>query len=136
VEERKAAMDAADISIGEWQRLTPRRPERDRGLLTNVWTPDPKVVQWCNRILREAAPSDLLVVDELGSLEFQRGEGFLEGTAAVDAGHYDLALVVVRDELLSEARACGPHAKVLAIEHHENAPTAARELIESLTSWQ
>jgi hypothetical protein len=42
-------------------------------------------------------------VDELGPLEFNRGEGWIAGLAAVDSGNYQSALVVIRPSLLKMA---------------------------------
>lgn len=48
-------------------------------------------------------PCDLLIVDELGPLEFNRGEGWIAGLTAVDSGSYQSALVVIRPSLLKMA---------------------------------
>ena len=37
---------------------------------------DAEVLAWGTRILQQATPCDLLVVDELGPLKFERGEGW------------------------------------------------------------
>ena len=60
----------------------------------------------------ESLPCDLLVVDELGPLEFERGRGWTAGLAAVDSGAYGAALVVVRSGLLERARTRWPGAEV------------------------
>ena len=76
-------------------------------------------------MLREAARGDgravgvpprLLVVDELGPLEFVRGVGLMAGLAAVDEGRYAAAFVVVRPALVDEALRRWPDATVLDVE--------------------
>ena len=60
-----------------------------------------------------AVAPDLLVVDELGPLEFARGVGLTEGLTAVDAGRYAVACVVVRPALVDEALRRWPDATVV-----------------------
>ena len=55
---------------------------------------------WGNHVLSNSTPCDLLVVDELGPLEIDRGTGWQAGLAAVDSKEYAVAVVVVRAELL------------------------------------
>ena len=73
------------------------------GLETRHWSFFPEIVQWGNQALENAVPCDLLIVDELGPLEFTRGEGWIAGLAAVDSGSYQSALVVIRPSLLKMA---------------------------------
>jgi hypothetical protein len=70
---------------------------------------------WGNDVLGAATPCDLLIVDELGPLEFERNRGWTDGLAAVDSGDYRHALVVVRPQLLPAARARWPHAQVVDV---------------------
>jgi nucleoside-triphosphatase THEP1 len=132
--EMKIAIDAVDINTGQRRRLALRRSERSEGLLTNDWAFDPQVMYWCNQLLRRAVPCDLLVVDELGPLELQRGQGFLEGMAAIDTGAYAIGLVVVREELLPDAKALWPKASTLTIQNPEDAGIAARKFLDMLTA--
>jgi len=54
-------------------------------------------------MLEEAVPCDLLMIDELGPLEFQRGEGWVNGFDVIENGEYSTALIVVRPSLIDEA---------------------------------
>jgi nucleoside-triphosphatase THEP1 len=61
-------------------------------------------LEWGTRVLAEAGPCDLLVVDELGPLELEKGQGFVRALDVLVEGRFCLALVVVRPELLDEVR--------------------------------
>ncbi len=52
-------------------------------------------------MLESATPCDLLIVDELGPLEFERNEGWPAGLAAIDSAAYKVGVVVIRPELLA-----------------------------------
>jgi nucleoside-triphosphatase THEP1 len=86
------------------------------------------VIAWGNEVLRAATPCDVLIVDELGTLEFDRGEGWLTGLSAIDAGDYRLGVVVIRPELLAVAQRRWPHAQVIAIEAADQAGVEADRL--------
>ena len=53
--------------------------------------------------LAQAFPSDVVVVDELGPLEFRRRQGWVAAFDLLRTGLFRLAVVVVRPELLGEA---------------------------------
>ncbi len=112
---QKIGIDAVDLRSGERRRLADLRTAEDDPcdpLFTRRWRFDPAVTAWGGQVLAQAAPCGLLVVDELGPLEFERGQGWLSGLAALDGGRYELALAVIRPELLEMARARWPWAKV------------------------
>lgn len=64
-------------------------------------------------MLRAERGSDLLVIDELGPLEFCRREGLSESFAAIGRGRFRLAVVVIRPELITAALARWPGAQVI-----------------------
>ncbi len=49
--------------------------------------------------LEAACPCDLLIIDELGPLELERGEGWANALGILRTGHFRLAVVVVRPAL-------------------------------------
>jgi len=80
---------------------------------TPRWEFDPEALDWANAALAEAAVGDLLVIDELGPLEFFQGKGLTAGLARLDAGDYKVACVVIRSALLPNALQRWPHAIVV-----------------------
>jgi nucleoside-triphosphatase len=128
----KVGIEAFDLASGERRRLAQRRTDSSLGIQTQQWSLDRDTVDWCNQVLRVAVPCNLLVVDELGPLEFQREEGFREGMNALDSGRYQTALVVVRRKLLHFAEARWPDAKVHTIQDRDHALASADQLIKEL----
>ncbi len=99
---RKVGISARNLRSGEIRplaRLVASSPVEPCFRLGR-WSFDPSTMEWGNDILTQAAPCDMLVVDELGPLELQHGEGWRGALDAINNGKYRLALVVVRPELL------------------------------------
>ncbi len=104
---QKIGIDVIDLRTGEQRRLAgPRQAGQPAGtgLATQQWQFDADAVIWGNAVLQKAVPCDLLIVDELGPLEFEWGEGWPAGLAALDSGQYRWGVVVIRPELLEAAR--------------------------------
>jgi hypothetical protein len=128
----KIGIKALDLHSRQ-SRILAQRFDQDEeliGVQTRRWRFDPAIIEWCNSILRDATPCDLLVVDEFGPLELVRGEGLIDGLPVVDAGHFRLGLMVVRSHLLPIAQERWPAAHTLMIHHPEEIPKRVDEILE------
>jgi len=115
--DKKVAIDALDVRSGDMRRLAEHTSENYcmQGPATPGWRFHAETIAWCNLLLSAAADCDLLVVDELGPLEFESGEGLIQGMRALDDGRFRLGLVVVRPRLVHAAQARWPTAAVLTL---------------------
>lgn len=122
-EGRKVAIDLFDLRTGERRRLA-ERIELSAGHtgedlladpVTGSWRFDPATIAWGNGVLARAAADGLVIIDELGPLEFEQGQGLQRWLQLVDAGRYRVACVTVRPSLLDAARARWPHAQVVTV---------------------
>ena len=104
----KTAIDLLDLDSGERRRLAERSMPGVPGTAGLGWRLDGETLAWGNAILERTGPCDLLVIDELGPLEFRDEGGLSTAFAAVEARRYRRAVVVVRPELLDGARARWP----------------------------
>ncbi len=98
-----------DVSSGDQRQLTlePSRPDASEErtvVCQGRFCFDPEVLRWGSIVLTQASPCDLLVVDELGPLEIERGEGWGSAFNVLRRGNFALALVVVRPELVMPAQ--------------------------------
>lgn len=107
---QKSGIGLVDLSSGVMQRLADRRSHSTAQdeLLTQAWRFDREVLAWGNQVLAQTGSCDVLIIDELGPLELERGLGFQAGLALLEARRYRLACVVVRPSLLPAASRLWP----------------------------
>ena len=134
---RKLGIDVLDLRSGGRRRLANARlfeEERDNGIHTRAWAFDPEALDWGDRVLQAVGSCDLLVVDELGMLEFERGQGWLSGLTALDGRQYRHALAVIRPELLATAQERWPDAQIVAVQQldEQQARRLADEILAGL----
>lgn len=121
--DRKIGIDLLDLQTQERRRLAWLRTSQEStqaGPATIDWQFDPQVLAWGdNRLSQTSAIQkdlhNLLILDELGPLEFVRGQGWQSGLRLVDRRGYRLACVVVRPALLSIALERWPWGKMLRV---------------------
>lgn len=103
----KVGIDVLDVRTGQ------RRPLAEAGGAggspTELRTPryrfDADAVAWGGEVLNAACPCDVLIVDELGPLELERGQGWANALDILRDGPFGMAVVVVRPGLLDVFRA-------------------------------
>jgi len=106
----KIGIDLVDITNNERHLLGVKRDEfhrrlpEQRGFAQLHWLIDPEVLDWGNRILLGLSTKcDLLLLDELGPLEFLANNGLTVGMSLIDRKEYRLACVVVRPNLVQNS---------------------------------
>ncbi|RYE74461.1 MAG: DUF2478 domain-containing protein [Myxococcales bacterium] len=113
----KVRLHAQSVRGGErWLAERTDRTIPFTGPATKCWAFDETAIAWANEVLAEATPATVLVVDELGPLEFGRGEGFMAAFETLERGEFEYALVVVRPGLTEAALKRWPHAKVVDLD--------------------
>lgn len=111
----KTAIQVQDLRTGAQRTLASTDMKSCRGPVLGSWQFCESALDWGAECLRIACPCDLLVVDELGPLEFERRQGWQAGMEAVSKGEYRRALVVVRPECLDAARRLWAAAQVIQL---------------------
>ena len=106
------AINPADGS--SWRLATPNDGRLARILMPRYAFDDEGIAK-ANEVLRTVGSVDLLVIDELGPLELDRGEGFTAALSVIGAHDYGEALIVVREALLLKATARWPEAEPVRV---------------------
>lgn len=127
VNDQKIAIDVIDLRSAQRRRLATYNPDADYPRELH-WRFAADVLAWSNATLAESTPCDVLIVDELGVLEFERGQGWQAGLTAIDAGDYRLGVVVIRPELLTQALQRWPQARPIEISDIDQARREANRL--------
>jgi len=117
----KIGIDLLDIKTGRQRNLARRRQSTGKWLAVGDWELDPRVLAWGNRLLGSAGACDLLILDEMGPLEFTAGSGLTNAFALIEARRYRLACVGIRPALLPDALARWPWAQSYALPARQEA---------------
>lgn len=126
------AREVHDVRTGEVRRLT-REPNGTPAVVQGRFRFDPDTLSWASRALARSVPCDLLVIDEIGPLEVERGEGWTVAFDVLRGGAFELAMVVVRPELVARAqlRLPGSNSMVLTTtrENRDGLPAILTEML-------
>jgi nucleoside-triphosphatase THEP1 len=124
--------DALDVSSGDARRLT-QELHAAQAVDQGRFRFDPRVLSWGSAALARATPCDLLVVDEIGPLELERGKGWVNAFDVLRDKDFALAVVVVRPELAAQAQLRLPNCDtmVLAVtrENRDQLPSTLMEML-------
>jgi nucleoside-triphosphatase len=101
VNDQRKAINSFDIMTGEMMNLAIYSPGWDKDKPERKWKFNKDAMKWGNNVLRRSLPTDLLVIDEIGFLELEKGEGWNECFNLLESDQFKLALVVIRSELLT-----------------------------------
>ena len=94
----KTAIALRDISTGQ-ARILARANHAGEGPRVGVWTFDSASVAWGQQVLASLPPCDLLVIDEIGPLELEMGQGLTNALDVLRSADYRLGLVTRRPAL-------------------------------------
>ena len=82
---KKIGIDLLDLQSGQQRPLARKQSENPDSIMIGEWHFDSENLKCANKVLELTSFPDVLILDELGPLEFERGEGFVEGLRLIDA---------------------------------------------------
>lgn len=129
---RKVGIDVLNVQTGEKRRLAELRGEKSRELETRRWSFIQEAVDWGNKILQNSVPCSLLIVDELGPIELEEQQGWVQGVKAVDSREYQACLVVIRPHLVDTAQTRWPETEIWEAGSALSAPQKALDLLKKI----
>jgi len=97
---QKNGFFAQDLVSQETRLAVSSVPGEIDGFQYGSWTFDPEIFEWGNQLLLQTTGSDVLVIDELGDLEFNLQTGWTAGFEALRRRNYLLAIVVIRPKCI------------------------------------
>lgn len=126
-EGQKTGIEVENLRSGERRLLASRLSGELQGIQLGPWTFDNSMFPWGNQVLNSAIPCHLLVIDELGPLEFDSGQGWAEGFKILDSQLYHSAIVVIRPEYVNPFFERWPDAERYVLANHHDADRLAEE---------
>ncbi len=112
----KTAINMLDLSTGTQSLLAVGVKQNTGEIVTDHWDFRADVLSRGNDFLGSIGQCDLLIVDELGPLEFYRKQGWVKAFDTLARGEFKRAVVVIRPELMDEARTLWPSAGVVNLD--------------------
>lgn len=97
---KKNGAFAVDLSSRESRLAASQFPEEIDGVRFGSWVFDTEVFKWGNQRLLQTTDLDVLVLDELGYLEFDLNAGWTASFEVLRRKDYGVALVVIRPECI------------------------------------
>jgi nucleoside-triphosphatase THEP1 len=116
VNNEKIGIDVVNLATGECCRLADHVNRQTGFDVTDHWDFSADVLIWSNDVLGENQACDLFIVDELGPLEFIKRQGWVKAFDSLKADFFQKAVVVIRHELLEEARALWMDAEIIDLD--------------------
>jgi nucleoside-triphosphatase len=121
-----------DLATGE-RRLLARLGAYPEGLRLGKYTFESQSLEWGKAILQQGRSADLLVIDEIGRLELERGEGFVGALDILAEGAARRSLTIVRETLLPALYARLPQVSFVEFRVNEqNRSALAEEIVACL----
>jgi nucleoside-triphosphatase THEP1 len=130
--DEKIAIDAEDLSSGERRRLAVLKTAESSEVSTKRWSFDPETVCWGNQVLSASTPCDLLIVDELGPLEFNQAKGWISAFEVIENKDYQAAILVIRPSLVQQASRRWEINQILDLSGSGPFPYSIKELLDNL----
>ncbi len=131
--QEKVDISLVDVASGE-ERLLATADEVPHGVRWGRFRFVPSSLAWGGDLLATATPCDLLVVDELGPVELETGQGLVKAFDVLAQGGFSLALVVVRpallDDLVGRLKVNQPVILEVTLSNRDQLPTRIVSLLE------
>ncbi len=125
----KTGIEVEDLRTGQRRLLASCLENELHGSQLGPWTFDDHVMNWGSEVLKSATPCDVLVIDELGPLEFDQQRGWSIGFELIDRQDYRLAVIVIRPEYLVQLHKRWPQATEISLEESIDTTSVAKQII-------
>ena len=109
----KDGFDLVDVETKERKPAGNGAGSADLGTPLGKWTIDAGVFRWADEIVAKIAETDVLIVDELGPLEFDSRMGLVSAFETLRRANYREAFVVIRPEKIAAFREMGFDFKLI-----------------------
>ena len=133
VDDRKVGILARDIASEEEKQFAKyslgwniEKPECE-------WRFFDDGISWANVKIKDAIPTDILLIDEIGFLELEENKGWTAALENLDKGLFNHAIVVIRPDLLPLANNRWEIDRIVTINPGDNIKALSDNIIDQLT---
>ncbi len=97
----KTGILARNLRDGSSRVLASIYPEEHTGFQYGPWYFNAATIQWVNSLLDSCSPTDLLILDEIGPIEFDYKGGFARAFTTLKRVSFREAVIVIRPAYVS-----------------------------------
>lgn len=123
----KQSIGAIDLRTGNTEPLANLTQQDPSDYNFGGWYFNQKTLDWGNTVFQSSVPCQLLMVDELGPLELVLGQGWVKALDVIQSNRYDLAMIVIRPELLDMAKNLFLPSAIIQLEYPDMVPDRVNE---------
>jgi len=117
--DHKVGINLQNLESGSITPLGTKKNSKESRVSIGGWNLDSNTLEWGNRILANIQSCQILIIDELGPLEFNENSGLTKSFELLESGQYSIAFVVVRTGLIPKALTKWPSAEIHFIPERE-----------------
>lgn len=132
IDDIKVGITALNIKSGEKVRLADYSPCWDIENPLRIWKIHSDAIIWGNDVLNKSVPCDVLIIDEVGYLEFEKNCGWNKSFEILEERGFKIAFVVVRIDLVEAALSKWKKAQILRIETRENIDLVSKNILHQI----
>lgn len=104
---KKTGIETLDIASGQSRLLASSTVGELHGLDFGIWTFDTQVITWANTCLKKITSTDVIMIDEIGPLEFNEGKGWQAVFDVIKLSKFQQAIIVIRPGFLERFKQMG-----------------------------
>ena len=128
----KVGITALDIKSGEKVKLADYSPGWDIENPLRIWKMNSDAISWGNNVLNKSTPCDVLIIDEIGYLEFEKNSGWNKSFEILKQKGFKIAFIVVRIDLMKAALSHWEKAQTVKMENGENVELISKNILHQI----
>jgi len=97
-----------------------------------IWKIHSQSIPWGNDVLAKSLPCDVLIIDEIGYLEFEENSGWDKSFEILEEKQFGIAFVVVRESLVGAALSHWEKAKLIEIKSGDNINLISQKILDQI----
>lgn len=114
------AINVIDLKSNDTVELARFSPGWDSLKPERKWKFNNSAFSWGNEVLQNALPTDVLMIDEIGYQELENHQGWNSCFSILKRGDFQVAIIVVRSELINNAINLWNKSTVIEVKENSN----------------
>jgi nucleoside-triphosphatase THEP1 len=131
---KKIGILAKNISNGITTKFADYLPGWDHEKPQREWKINEDAIHWGNSILENIESCEVLIIDELGFLEFEKNMGWIKAFQVLEKDIYKIAFIIVRPELVESAMDLWTECKIIEFAPNDDRKAILKSVIDQVVT--